>query len=168
MKYSLLLIGGALAFAACDNSGSEAVNEATETVGDVGADIEAGVEELGDEAGELGAGAEAAMADMTSFNETNDAIANAGGDLTALEPTAAVSTIDAWIAKLDGMDGTGEITENLKELKEELTEEEIDGAEVGTLLNALAEDTKEVAGDNVAANSLASSLAAAGEKLGGI
>ena len=161
MKYALLLIGGALTFAACDNTGSEAVNEATETVGDVGADIEAGVEEMEMEV-------EEGMADLTSFNETNDAIASAGGDLTALEPAAALSTIDAWIAKLDGMDGTGEITENLKELKEELTEEEIDGAEVGTLLNALAEDTKEVAGDNVAANSLANSLAAAGEKLGGI
>ena len=168
MKYALLILGGALAFASCDNSGSEAVDEATEAVGDLGNDIEAGVEDLGDGAAELGAEAEAGMAGLTSFNETNDAIANAGGDLTALEPGAAVGVIDSWMAKLDGMDGTGEITENLAELKAELTDGDIDGAKVGTLLNALAEDTKEVAGDNVAANSLASSLAAAGEKLGGI
>ena len=161
MKYALLILGGALAFASCDNTGSEAVDEATETVGDVGADIEAGVEELGAEA-------EAGMAGLTSFNETNDAIANAGGDLTALEPGAAVGVIDSWIAKLDGMDGTGEITENLAELKAELTDGDVDGAKVGTLLNALAEDTQEIAGDNVAANTLANSLAAAGEKLGGM
>ena len=168
MKYALLILGGALAFASCDNSGSEAVDEATEAVGDLGNDIEAGVEDLGDGAAELGAEAEAGMAGLTSFNETNDAIANAGGDLTALEPGAAVGVIDSWMAKLDGMDGTGEITENLAELKAELTDGDIDGAKVGTLLNALAEDTKEVAGDNVAASTLANSLAAAGEKLGGM
>ena len=161
MKYAFLILGGALTFAACDNTGSEAVNESTETVGDVGADIEAGVEEMEMEV-------EGEMAEMTSFNETNDAIAGAGGDLTALAPATALSVIDSWIAKLDGMDGTGEITENLAELKEELSEDDINGMEVGTLLNALAEDTKEIAGDNMAANTLANSLAAAGQKLGGI
>lgn len=162
MKYTFLLLGGALAFASCDNTGSEAVNEETETFGDVGADIENELEEV-----DLEPDGDEALV-MTSFNETNDAIAGVGGDITALEPGTAVGVIDAWIAKLDGMDGTGEITENLAELKEELTDGDIDGAEVGTLLNALAEDTKEIAGDNMAANSLANSLAAAGQKLGGI
>lgn len=171
MKYSFLLLGGALAFASCDNTGSEAVNESTETVGDLGNDIEAGVEDLGNdiEAGADNLGNELdEELGMTSFNETNDAVRNAGGDLTALEPGAAVGVIDGWIAKLDGMDGTGEVTENLRELKAELTSGDIDGQEVGTLLNALGEDTRELGDGNMAAEQLANALAAAGQKLGGI
>lgn len=101
---------------------------------------------------------------MTSANETMDAIRSAGG-ITNMAPATAVANIDNWIAKLDGMDGTSEVTDNLKELKMQLTSGNIDGAKVGQLLAALGEDTQELGRDNTAVSGLGQALASAGAQL---
>lgn len=165
MKYFLILmLPLALTLVSCGgNEAAEAVNEATETVGDVGNDIADGTRDM------MNNDAVAGNAGMVSINETVDAVRNAGGDITAIPAGAAVANIDGWIAKLNGIDGTGEVTENLKELKEELTDADgIDGKEVGTLLKALAEDTRELGPDNMALSGLAKALEAGGNKLGGM
>lgn len=158
-KYlTLLLVPAALAFVACGN------NEATTEV----EEMEAELEDVGNDVGAMGTAAMDKMAGMTSINETVDAVRNAGGDITAIPAGAALANVDAWIAKLDGVDGAGEVRNGLKELREELTEGEIDGREVGTILNALAEDTRELAPNNAALAGLAQALEAGGQKLGGI
>ena len=162
MKYLLFLtLPLALAFASCgDNDVANAVNESADAVSNAG-------NAVADGAGDAMAKAGDAMAGMTSINETVDAVRNAGGDITALSPDVAVGNIDSWIEKLNGVAGTGEVTENLKELKAELMGDR-DGQKIGTLLNALAEDSRELAPNNAAVAGLASALEAGGQKLGGI
>ncbi len=163
MKYLLaLLLPLALTFAACGGADSE---------------MEEAAEELNEESYELGNDVRDAATlndrdmnavGMTSINETVTAVKNVGGDITALPPAAAVSNIDSWIAKLNGIDGTGEVVANLRELKMELSKGNIDGPKVGTLLNALAEDTREIAPNNMALKGLTSALSMGGQKLGGM
>jgi len=171
MKYLFfLLLPAALMVTACGESNevSEAANEVSEAAKDVGNDIGNAADRAADGVRNMGNDAANAAAGMTSINETVDAVRNAGGDITALSPSAAVANIDSWIAKLSDMDGTEEVTENLRELKDELTDGDIDGSKVGTLLNALGEDTRELAPNNAALAGLASALEAGGAKLGGM
>ena len=159
-----LLAFGVTACGDAKTDAEQAVGEASAAAEDLGNDIQDGTADMMDKANGMADEA----AGMTSINETVSAVRNAGGDITALSPDVAVSNIDSWIAKLDGMDGTGEVVGNLKTLKAELTDGDIDGAKVGTILNALAEDTQELAPDNVALQGLSKALAAGGEKLGGM
>ncbi len=99
--------------------------------------------------------------------QTMDAVQGAGGDITALAPSAAVSNIDSWISKLDGMDGTDGIVSNLRTLKDELGASTIDGGKVSGLLSQLASETREVGSGNQGLTMLASALDAGASKLGG-
>ena len=105
---------------------------------------------------------------MVSINETVDAVNNAGGDITAINPTAAVGVIDGWIGKLGSMPGTESVVADLQSLKGELTSGNVDGAKVGTLLNKLGAETAAMAPDNQALAGLANALQAGGAKLGGM
>ena len=158
-----LLLPLALFVASC---GSEAAQDTENALEAAGSDIENAADRAGDamsNAMEPGIDADA----TGYFNSTLSAVQGAGGDITAIAPAAAVSNIDGWIARLDGKDGTYEIVEGLENLKEALTDDDgIDGQEVGTALNELAEDIREK--DNAMLAPLANALAAGGDKLGGI
>lgn len=164
IKYvTFFLLSFSVALVACggaENEAREAANEVSAAANDVGNDISNGASDMMNKAS-------GAMAGMTSINETVSAVKNAGGDITALSPDVAVGNIDSWIGKLNGVDGSGEVVENLKDLKEELMGDR-DGQKIGTLLNALAEDSREMAPNNAALNGLASALEAGGKKLGGM
>ncbi len=148
----LLLLPLAITLASC---GGETPAEEIEDEMEEGMDMDTNMD----------AGADAAT--MGYFQETISAVTGAGGDLLALPPAAAVANIDGWISRLEGKDGTYEIVEGLKELKEELTDEDgIDGVSVGTVLKSLGEDTNEL--NNPALAPLANALNAAGAKLGGL
>ena len=99
--------------------------------------------------------------------QTMDAVQGAGGDITALAPSTAVSNIDSWISKLEGMDGTDGIVTNLRSLKDELGAANIDGPRVSNLLSELATETRQVGGGNQGVTMLASALDAGAAKLGG-
>ncbi len=98
---------------------------------------------------------------------TIDAVQSTGGDITALPPDAAVTNIDSWISKLQSMDGTSGIVDNLQMLKSELTAGNIDGSKVSNLLSTLATQTREVGQGNAGLNTLASALDAGAQKLAG-
>ena len=159
----LFAVPFALLVASC---GTEAGQDAENALENAGNDIENAADRAGD-----------AMADATTveidaeaggaLNETVAAVQSAGGDITAIPPAAAVSNIDGWIGRLKGKDGTYEIVQGLENLKEALTDDDgIDGVEVGSALNELAEDIREK--NNPALAPLANALAAGGDKLGGL
>ena len=99
--------------------------------------------------------------------QTMDAVQGAGGDITSLAPSTAVSNIDSWINELEGMDGTDGIVTNLRSLKDELGAASIDGPRVSNLLSELATETRQVGGGNQGLTMLASALDAGAAKLGG-
>lgn len=111
---------------------------------------------------------DAPSASMDSpLQPTIDAVQSAGGDITALSPSTAVSNIDSWINELQDMDGTSEIVDNLKMLKTELTAGSIDGPKVSNLLSTLATQTREVGQGNAGLSTLATALDAGARKLAG-
>ena len=65
------------------------------------------------------------------------------------------------------MDGTDEIVSDLNELKTELTADNIDGGAVSELLSSLADETRELGGDNMGLSTLARALDAGAQKLSG-
>lgn len=158
-----LLLGLAITFAACNNDKSAA--EATEDASENALEgMEEGLNSGSNAAAEMG---NDAAGTLNYFNETITAVQGVGGDLTAIPAATAVSNIDGWIQRLEGTPGTGEIVNNLKDLKEELTDADgIDGKKVGTLLNALGEDVNEL--NNPTLSPLANALNMAGQKLGGM
>ncbi|MGB3801877.1 MAG: hypothetical protein WA952_18810 [Lewinella sp.] len=106
-------------------------------------------------------------ANSQTLQSTISAVEGAGGDITALQPSTAVSNIDSWISELGNMDGTDEIVSDLQELKTELTADNIDGGSVSTLLSSLADQTRELGGNNMGLTTLARALDAGAEKLSG-
>ena len=106
-------------------------------------------------------------ANSQQLQSTISAVESAGGDITALQPTTAVSNIDSWISELSNMDGTDEIVSDLNELKTELTADNIDGGAVSELLSSLADETRELGGDNMGLSTLARALDAGAQKLAG-
>lgn len=104
-------------------------------------------------------------AGMVSINETVTAVQNAGGDITAIQPAAAVSVVDGWINKLSGMPEASGIVANLQMLKTELSAGAINGKKVGDILIKLGAETKAIAPGNMALEGLSSALTAGGAKL---
>ena len=118
-----------------------------------------------------------------TLDNTLAAVASYGGDVTSLPLSAAVSTIDAWLDGLgpDFIDkynedpgapeptaaGTEAVTANLRELRDALTEDDVNGPLAGVLLLTLAEDARRAAPDNAGVSALATALASGGEKLVG-
>ena len=118
----------------------------------------------------------------TTLDNTLEAIDRHGGDLTALPLSAAISTIDTWI---DGLapdeidkynarpgnpepdDETRAVTANLRELRDALSEDDVNGPLTGVLLLTLAEDSRRAAGSSPGVDALAGALASAGERLVG-
>ena len=111
-----------------------------------------------------------ADAGMVSINETVDAVNAAGGDITAIAPSAAVTVIDGWIMKLNGMPEASGIVSNLTALKGQLATGAPNGRMVGELLTKLGAETKTLAASsgNMALDGLANALSAGGAKLGGM
>ncbi len=108
-----------------------------------------------------------ATAGSETLQATISAVQSAGGDVTALAPATAVSNIDTWISQLSSMDGTDDIVNGLQDLKTELTSESIDGGAVSELLFDLADETRDLGGNNMGLSTLASALEAGAEKLAG-
>ncbi len=102
---------------------------------------------------------------LVSINETMSAITAAGGDITAVDPTAAVGVVDGFVGKLSGMPEAAGIVSNLNALKGQLTSGKIDGKVVGDLLTKLGAETKTLGAGNMALEGLASALTAGGAKL---
>ncbi len=156
----------------------DAIERGTENAGDA---IERGAEDVGNAANRAGdrvgdaasdagnagnATARRSGTDIAYLDQTMKAVKSNRNDLTAIPAASAVATIDDWLARLDGVDGMYEIREGLKELREDLTDEDgIDGKKVGTVLKALGEDVAEL--KNPALKPLSDALGAAGTKLGG-
>ena len=116
----------------------------------------------------------------TTLDNTLDAVNSYGGDLTALPLSTAISTIDTWIDGLapdeidkynadpgspDPSDKTMAVTANLRELRDALSEDDVNGPLAGMLLVTLAEDSRRAAGSSAGVNALANALATGGEKL---
>ena len=162
--HHLILVPLAATMIAC--GGAETAAERTEDAMEDGANTVANAaDRAGDAMGSALDGTDAATTGY--FQETISAVQGAGGDITAMAPAAAVSNIDGWIARLKDKDGTYEIVQGLENLKGALTDDDgIDGQEVGTALNELAEDIREK--DNAMLAPLANALAAGGDKLGGM
>ena len=108
----------------------------------------------------------AAQGEQT-LQATVSAVESAGGDITALDPSTAVSNIDTWISTLGEMDGTDQIVGDLNSLKSELTSDAIDGSAVSSLLSSLADQTRQLGNGNMGLNTLASALDAGASKLAG-
>ena len=107
-----------------------------------------------------------AAADDVTAEGTIDAAVAAGG-LTSLAPDAAVANIDAWIAKLTGVDGAEGVVDGLGTLKTQLTTDPLDGAAIGATLSSLGEQTTAAAGGDAALESLGRTLSEAGNTLQG-
>ena len=101
------------------------------------------------------------------LQSTIDAVQNAGGDITALQPSAATSNIDGWISKLNGMDGADGIVTDLKSLKTALQADQIDGMKVSGLMSSLADKTRSMESKAPGLSTLASALEAGADKLSG-
>ena len=108
-----------------------------------------------------------ADASMVSINETVDAVNANGGDITAIAPATAVTVIDGWIAKLNGMPEASGIVAHLNQLKTQLSSGAPDGKVVGDILTKLGMETKTMATsqNNMALDGLSSALTAGGAKL---
>ena len=106
------------------------------------------------------------MADDVTAQGTLDAVQSAGG-LTNMAPTAAVANIDAWIAKLDGMDAAAPVVDGLQTLKGQLTATPLDGAAIGATLVMLGDQTTAAAGDDTSLQQLGQALTSAGNTLQG-
>ena len=137
--------------AAADDAGDR-IDNAADNATNAGNNVASSTRRKGDE--------------MTYLDQTFRAVKSNRNDLTAIPVQSAVSTIDGWLERLDGVDGMYEIRQGLKDLREELTErDKIDGKKVGTVLKGLGEDVVEL--DNPALKPLSDALGAAGTKLGG-
>lgn len=94
------------------------------------------------------------------------------GGITALPMNAAIDNINGWITQLQGadFDGSDEIVEELMELRDELQESPIDGAEVAESLTELGRMTGEAAtaAGNTELQQLADLLSGAGNQLSGM
>lgn len=155
----------ALLFTACGNAEMAEENLETE-VNEAVAEADEAMDNATANAASAGA---AAQAQASSFlQQTVQAVQSAGGDLTALAPATAVSNIEGWISRLGNIDGADPIVDDLKELKEQLTAEEIDGSEVSGLLSSMAEKTRSMEGKAPGLGTLANVLDAGAKKLGGM
>ena len=106
-----------------------------------------------------------ASADVTAEG-TIDAAVDAGG-LTSIAPATAVANIDAWIAKLTGVEGAEGVVDGLGTLKTQLTTDPLDGAAIGATLASLGDQTTAAAGGDAALESLGRTLTEAGNTLMG-
>ena len=88
-----------------------------------------------------------------------------GADLTTLPSGAALGVIDGWINQLNSVAGGEEVIEELRELKVALSANDINGFEVGDILEDLAEETRELGGDNRSLAPLIYLLESAGQRL---
>ena len=98
---------------------------------------------------------------------TLDAAQNAGG-LTSLAPTAAVSNIDSWISRLDGVPAAAPVVANLRTLKSQLQASTLDGMAIGMTLSELGEQTTAAAGGDASLRQLGQALSQAGQALSGM
>lgn len=118
----------------------------------------------------------------TTLDNTLEAFKAYGGDVTALPISAAVGNIDTWLNMIgpdeidknkrapgnyaDDVDGaTMAVTGNLRELRDALSADEVNGQLTGVLLLTLAEDARRAAPNSTGISALASALKAGGEKL---
>ena len=98
---------------------------------------------------------------------TLDAAQDAGG-LTSLAPAAAVSNIDAWIARLDGTPAAAPVVANLRTLRSQLQAPTLDGMAIGMTLSELGEQTTAAAGGDASLTQLGQALSQAGSALSGM
>lgn len=96
------------------------------------------------------------------------------GGVSALTPAAALPVVNGWINRLEAADFEGheEIADYLEELRDQLQQNPVDGAEVGDLLVQLGTKTTAAAtfatgADAIGLNRLGTVLSAAGGSLGG-
>ena len=108
-----------------------------------------------------------AFGSSSLLDQTLAAVRAKAADITTLGVPTATKNIDSWITELRGMDGTDDMIGNLETLKTELGASEIDGERVSELLFGLAEETRELAGDNQGLAVLAYALEAGGWRLEG-
>lgn len=107
------------------------------------------------------------MASDVTPSGTLEAVQGAGG-LLQLPIDAAVSNIDGWIAQLEGNPDFEPVVADLRDLRTELQEPEIDGAAVGQLLVDLGTATTGAAAGNAELTQLGEALTAAGNELTGM
>ena len=96
---------------------------------------------------------------------TASAVRGMNNDITSLPGDAATKNIDTWIEQLEDRDVADKVTANLKKLRTELSQPNINGQLVGLLLTTLAADTKDVTGTNGNAGYIVQTLREGGNKL---
>ncbi len=143
----LAALGEALSSSGAELSGQ--TQESSAPAGDYSAEPTTGTD----------AGPEAVTAGATL------AAATEAGGLTKLEPSAALSNIESWIGKLDGVEGGEPVIEKLEELKMELGKTPLDASKVGYSLGDLGDLTEALATDNPELQELATALKGAAEEL---
>ncbi|CAH1001184.1 hypothetical protein LEM8419_02084 [Neolewinella maritima] len=111
---------------------------------------------------------EGAFASSSLLDQTLAAVKAKAVDITTLSVPTATKNIDSWITELRGMDDTDEMIGELENLKTELMAPSIDGEKVSDILFSLADDTRDMAGDNKSLAVLAYALEAGGWRLEGM
>ena len=107
------------------------------------------------------------MASSVTVEGTLDAAQSAGG-LTAIAPSAAVSNIDGWIARLEGTPANAPIVANLRTLRSQLQAPTLDGMAIGRTLAELGEQTTAAAAGDASVRQLGQALSQAGQTLTGM
>lgn len=101
------------------------------------------------------------------LDQTLKAVKDKAVDITTLPVATATANIDSWIDELRGIDDTDGMIEELQSLKAELMAPSIDGEKVSEIMYSLADDTREMAGENKSLAVLAYALEAGGARLDG-
>ena len=106
------------------------------------------------------------MADPLA-QDTVDAVPQDG--ITALDPSTAVSNIDAWIRKLGdaSFSNASQVRDGLQTLKSQLQATPRDANAIGQTLTQLGQMTTEAAGGDATLSKLGSALTSGGAKLTG-
>ena len=104
------------------------------------------------------------MAPSVTVEGTLDAAQSAGG-LTEIAPSAAVSNIDGWIARLEGTPSNAPIVANLRTLRSQLQAPTLDGTAIGQTLAELGEQTTAAAAGDASVRRLGQALSQASQML---
>lgn len=119
--------------------------------------------------GAANAGGEPALPDTAMIREVSpeSTLEFVSGDLLAASPSAAIQTIDLWIARLDTVsaDGVAELRDDLTTLRNLLQSSPLDGPAIGRTLRDVGEQTGVMAEAGTPLAALGQALGAQGRRL---
>ncbi len=104
------------------------------------------------------------MIEDVSVEQTTGLLASG---VPSVSPSMAIQTIDLWIERLDtaAADGTGDVRDDLDQLRDLLQSSPLDGRAIGLQMGDLAESTAALPDSTRQLSRLVSTLRAAGRQL---